>query len=319
LSIGRSAPEPTIARIALYLRCLRTAQFEGSQTLSSADIEARTGISSGQVRKDLSYFGEFGKPGLGYAVTPLLERLAGIMRLDKEQPVMIVGAGNLGTALAGYTGFQQADFKLVAIYDNNFSKIGRRVWDLEILDIERMPEINAEMGVQVGIIATPAASAKYVADRMAASGVKVILNFAPTRISVPKGVIVRNVDLTQELQILCYYLPETQFGELLPPHLGDGLQSLSGFRAGLRVLILQHGGQRRNGPLISQFAQRLYNRRVHVLVSLIIQRVNEHRHGGFVADIAQRRCGVASPFGIIVPQMWKQHRQGARIADACQR
>lgn len=204
---GRSAPEPTIARIALYLRCLRAAKFEGAETLSSADIEARTGISSGQVRKDLSYFGEFGKPGLGYGVSHLLDRLEGIMRLDREQSVMIVGAGNLGSALTGYTGFRQSEFKLVAIYDNNFSKIGRRVWDLEILDIERMQELNAEMGVQIGIITTPEAAAQSVADRMVASGVRVILNFAPTRVTVPRDVVVRNVDLTQELQILCYYLP----------------------------------------------------------------------------------------------------------------
>jgi redox-sensing transcriptional repressor len=177
--------------------------------LSSADIETRTGISSGQVRKDLSYFGEFGKPGLGYSVLSLSHRLAGIMRLDHEQQVMLVGAGNLGTALAGYTGFSQSDFKLAAIYDNNFSKIGRRIWDLEILDIEKMEELNAAMGVQVGIITTPANSAQYVADRMVASGVLVILNFAPTRIAVPKPAVVRNVDLTQELQILCYYLPAT--------------------------------------------------------------------------------------------------------------
>lgn len=169
----------------------------------------RTGISSGQVRKDLSYFGEFGKPGLGYAVMPLINRLADIMRLDREQRVMLVGAGNLGTALAGYTGLYQSGFRLVAVYDNNFSKIGRRIWDLEILDIEQMPALNAEMGIQLGIITTPAASAQAVADQMVASGVLVILNFAPTRVSVPRGVVVRNVDLTQELQILCYYLPAT--------------------------------------------------------------------------------------------------------------
>ncbi len=209
MPISRSAPEPTIARIALYLRCLRTAHAEGAETLSSADIEMRTGISSGQVRKDLSYFGEFGKPGLGYAVMPLINRLADIMRLDREQRVMLVGAGNLGTALAGYTGLYQSGFRLVAVYDNNFSKIGRRIWDLEILDIEQMPALNAEMGIQLGIITTPAASAQAVADQMVASGVLVILNFAPTRVSVPRGVVVRNVDLTQELQILCYYLPAT--------------------------------------------------------------------------------------------------------------
>lgn len=207
--MSRSAPEPTIARLALYLRSLRAAQQEGLLTLSSADIEARTGISSGQVRKDLSYFGEFGKPGLGYAVTPLVNRLAGIMRLDREQKVMLVGAGNLGTALAGYTGLHDSGFRLVAIYDNNFSKIGRKVWDLEIHDIEQMKELNAEMGVEIGIITTPAHAAQEVADKMIESGVLVILNFAPCRINAPKGVVVRNVDLTQELQILCFYLPAT--------------------------------------------------------------------------------------------------------------
>ncbi|MHB9133296.1 MAG: redox-sensing transcriptional repressor Rex [Armatimonadota bacterium] len=204
-----SAPEPTIARVALYLRCLRKAQIQGEDTLSSADIEARTGISSGQVRKDLSYFGEFGKPGLGYAINSLIHRLAQIMRLDREQKVMIVGAGNLGTAIAGYTGIKESGFNLVAIYDNNFSKIGRRLWDLEILDIERMQELNAQMSVPIGIIATPGAAAQEVANRMVASGVLVILNFAPARISVPEPVTVRNVDVTQELQILCYYLPES--------------------------------------------------------------------------------------------------------------
>ncbi len=207
MPLSRSAPEPTISRIALYLRCLRAAKSEGVATLSSADIEVRTGISSGQVRKDLSYFGEFGKPGLGYAVAPLIERLSRILRLDQPQRVMIVGAGNLGTALAGYTGFQESDFQLAAIYDNNFSKIGRRIWDLEIQDIERMAELNAEMGIRIGIITTPGSAAQYVADRMVASGVLVILNFAPARITIPPGITVRHMNLTQELQILCYYLP----------------------------------------------------------------------------------------------------------------
>lgn len=202
-----TAPEPTIARIALYLRTLRAALKEGLQTISSAGIEQRTGISSGQVRKDLSYFGEFGKPGIGYAVAPLVARLSGIMRLDREQQVMIVGAGNLGTALCGYTGFSDAGFKIAAIYDNNWNKIGRQLWEWEILDIQRMTQVNAEMGVALGIIATPASAAQQVADLMVASGAKAILNFAPVRIKVPPGVVVRNVDLTQELEILCYNLP----------------------------------------------------------------------------------------------------------------
>ncbi|HUT75438.1 MAG TPA: redox-sensing transcriptional repressor Rex [Armatimonadota bacterium] len=202
-----SAPEPTIGRLALYLRSLRAALREGVQTMSSADIEKRTGISSGQVRKDLSYFGEFGKPGMGYSVAPLVARLSQIMRLDRQQEVLIVGAGNLGSALAGYAGLAQSSFRVAAIYDNNFNKIGRKAWDLEILDIHHMPEINRGMGVRIGIIATPAAAAAEVAAMMARSGVKVILNFAPVRFPAPAGTVVRNVDLTQELEILCYYLP----------------------------------------------------------------------------------------------------------------
>ncbi len=202
-----TAPEPTIGRLALYLRCLRAALREGVQTLSSADIEKRTGISSGQVRKDLSYFGEFGKPGMGYSVAPLVARLSHIMRLDRRQEVLIVGAGNLGSALAGYAGLAQSSFRVAAIYDNNFNKIGRRVWDLEIMDVQRMPEINRQMGVRIGIIATPAEAAPQVAEIMARSGVQAILNFAPVRFAAPQGAVVRNVDLTQELEILCYYLP----------------------------------------------------------------------------------------------------------------
>ena len=201
------APEPTIARLALYLRCLRTAQREGVETMSSADVEAITGISSGQVRKDLTYFGEYGKTGMGYSVAPLVARLSHIMRLDREQPVLIVGAGNLGTALAGYAAFIESSFRVAAIYDNNFSKIGRKVWDLEILDVHHMPDINREMNIRLGIIATPAGAAREVADIMAASGVKGILNFAPVRISPPPGTVVRSVDLTQELEILCYLVP----------------------------------------------------------------------------------------------------------------
>ncbi|UCH36403.1 MAG: redox-sensing transcriptional repressor Rex [Armatimonadota bacterium] len=203
------APEPTIARLALYLRCLRVAQRDGVETMSSADIEQSTGISSGQVRKDLSYFGEFGKPGMGYSVAPLVARLSHIMRLDREQPVLIVGAGNLGTALAGYANFAASSFRVAAIYDNNFNKIGRKVWELEILDVQRMTEINREMNVRLGIIATPAGAAREVADMMVRSGVKAILNFAPVRLAAPEGAVVRNVDLTQELEILSYFLPET--------------------------------------------------------------------------------------------------------------
>jgi redox-sensing transcriptional repressor len=212
--ILKQAPEPTIGRLAIYLRALRTVFDSGISTVSSADVENITGINSGQVRKDLSYFGEFGRPGRGYSVEPLLNKLAAILGLNEKQKVMIAGAGNLGTALVGYTGFSNSDFELAAIYDNNFNKIGRSLWHLEILDIEKMPELNREMDVKIGIITTPGVAAQYVADKMVESGIQVIMNFAPARINVPENVTVRNVDLTQELQILCYYMPKKVIEEL---------------------------------------------------------------------------------------------------------
>ena len=199
------APEPTVARLALYLRSLRAASRDGVETISSAELEKRTGITSGQIRKDLSYFGEFGRPGLGYNVTALVARLSHIMQLDRSHDVLIVGAGNLGAALSGYSGFPRAGFHVVAIYDNNYNKIGRKLWDLEILDVNRLPEMNRSMGVEVGLITTPAEAAQEVADLMVQGGVKGILNFSPQRVTVPPPAVVRHVDVTQELEVLCFF------------------------------------------------------------------------------------------------------------------
>jgi len=210
LPTRRSVPQPTISRLALYLRDLRAASREGIPTLSSREMEKRTGISSSQIRKDLSYFGEFGKPGMGYEVAALTTRLEEIMCPVRDQGVLVAGAGNLGTALAGYAGFSQCGFRVAAVYDNDPGKIGHRRRGIEILDIQRLPAINREMKVRIGIMATPASSVQEVANLMVAGGVQVILNFAPARISVPEGVTVRNVDLTLELQTLCYYLPAAE-------------------------------------------------------------------------------------------------------------
>jgi redox-sensing transcriptional repressor len=186
---------------------LRQAAKQGLQTVSSADIEQRTGISSGQVRKDLSYFGEFGKPGLGYAVGPLLARLSAIMRLDREQKVIIVGGGNLGSALAGYVGLGESGFRVAGIFDKDQRKIGKKLWQLEIKDTAQLASFNSEAGVEIGVIATPASTAQEVCELMAKAGVKAILNFAPVRLKPPAGVVVRNVDLTQELEVLSYLVP----------------------------------------------------------------------------------------------------------------
>jgi redox-sensing transcriptional repressor len=201
-------PAPTIARLALYLRCLRACRREGIHTISSAGIGERIGISSGQVRKDLSYFGEFGKPGTGYAVEGLLEHLSEIMRLDRPHDVVLVGAGNLGRALVGYPGFAESGFRVVAVYENNPAKIGQTIGELPvpILDVAALVESSRQMRAEFGIIATPASAAQEVADALVKAGVRGILNFAPTHISVPDTVTSRNVDLTRELEVLCYFV-----------------------------------------------------------------------------------------------------------------
>lgn len=199
-------PQPTLARLSLYLRCLRQLAQQGVKTISSARMEAHCGIIPAQIRKDLSYFGEFGRPGIGYDVQHLLTRLTEIMQLDREHRVVIVGAGNLGSALAGYSGFVNSPFRIVAIFDNNFNKIGRMLWNHEIFDVQRLPEINQHMRANVGIIAVSAEAAQEVADLLVKSGIRGILNFAPAFVNGPPNVAVRMVDLTQELEILAFHV-----------------------------------------------------------------------------------------------------------------
>jgi redox-sensing transcriptional repressor len=200
------APEPTLSRLSLYLRSLRLLVKEGVRTVSSAEIARRCGITAAQIRKDLSHFGEFGRPGIGYAVQHLLARLTEVMNLDREHRVVIVGAGNLGSALAGYSGFILSPFQVVGIFDNNVGKIGRRLWNLEILNVRRLPEVNRELRANLGLIAVPAEAAQEAADLLARAGVRAILNFAPRFIEVQPDIALRYVDLTRELEVLCYYL-----------------------------------------------------------------------------------------------------------------
>jgi redox-sensing transcriptional repressor len=169
-------------------------------------MEARLGITSAQIRKDLSHFGEFGRPGIGYDVQHLLGRLTEVMQLDREQRALIVGAGNLGAALVGYLGFADSPFRIVAIFDNNFSKIGRVLWNLEIQDVHRLSEINQGLRASIGLITVPGPAAQEVADIMVRSGIRAILNFAPAVVTVPLGVALRNVDVTRELEILSYWM-----------------------------------------------------------------------------------------------------------------
>lgn len=199
-------PMPTLERLANYLRYLLDLEQERVETISSAEVEQQTGINAAQFRKDLSYFGEFGKPGVGYNVAELQSRIAHILKLDQEQRVLLVGAGNLGSALVGYPGLKEHRFNLVAVFDNNYSKIGRKLWDLEILDLGRLKEVNAVLRARMGILAVPRLAAQTVAEGLVDAGVDSILNFAPLILRVPPHVVVRNVSFVQELAVLSYHL-----------------------------------------------------------------------------------------------------------------
>ncbi|MCL5773272.1 MAG: redox-sensing transcriptional repressor Rex [Firmicutes bacterium] len=196
-------PEPTVARLPIYFRCLIELKENGVAVASSEDMAARAGVKASQFRKDLSYFGEFGIQGLGYPVSHLLDRISSIMQLNKEHEVIIAGAGNLGSALLNYPGFQKWGFKITRVLDNNPQKIGKKLGDITIEDIQDIPK---NLNSSIGIIAVPASAAQQVAQTLIQSGVKAILNFSGKKISPSKDIVVRNVDMTHELAILTYYL-----------------------------------------------------------------------------------------------------------------
>ncbi|MCE5322696.1 redox-sensing transcriptional repressor Rex [bacterium] len=201
-------PIPTLERLATYLTILTGLKTRNIETISSIDIEMSTGISAAAFRKDLSYFGEFGRPGIGYNVNELHSRISRILKIERTQPVILVGAGHLGSALAGYHPLRAENFHIVAAFDNNPNKIGRQLWDLTIMDVADIVSQNKAIGAKMGIIAVPAPAAQAVADKMVEAGIATILNFAPTLLRLPTGITVRNVDFLQELAVLSYHLPE---------------------------------------------------------------------------------------------------------------
>lgn len=203
----QKVPVPTLERMARYLACLLDLDAKSVETISSADMERYTDVNAAQFRKDLSYFGEFGRPGIGYSVPELTRRISKILKVDREQPVLLVGAGNLGSALAGYPSLSREHFRIAAVFDNNPAKIGHKLWDVDIYDISKIAEVNARsIDARLAIIAVPSAAAQQVADAVVKCGVTAILNFAPVTLRVPREVTVRNVDFVQELAVLSFHL-----------------------------------------------------------------------------------------------------------------
>ena len=201
----RSIPEATVARLPLYLRSLLEVASNGQATISSERLAEIAGVNAAKVRKDLSYLGSFGTRGVGYDVEYLLFQMNRELGLTHDWPVVIVGLGNMGKALANYGGFTDRGFPVAALVDADPEKVGDRIGGHPIEPVKRLPDLVAERGIAIGVIATPAAAAQDVADQLVAAGVTSILNFAPAVLSVPDGVSVRKVDLAVELQILSFH------------------------------------------------------------------------------------------------------------------
>jgi redox-sensing transcriptional repressor len=198
--------DSTVRRLSLYLRFLEEFENAGLTTVSSDELAARGGTTSAQVRKDLSFFGSFGKRGLGYQVAELTQRMRRILGLERDWRVIIVGIGKIGSALAQYEGFQQRGFRVVGLYDSDPAKIGREVYNLPVLPIEAIAEDNRERPVDIAVIAVPASAAQRVVDQVVAAGITGIMSFAPIQLHVPADVTLNTVNMAMELERLSFAL-----------------------------------------------------------------------------------------------------------------
>ena len=199
-----SIPDPAVRRLSLYLRQLGSFQRKNRQTISSKHLGESLGLTDAQVRKDLAYFGQFGHPGIGYRVGDLIQQIRKILGTDKIWNVMLVGAGNLGRALAGYKGFQPKGFRLVAVFDNDPTKVGKRLGPFTIQPLADMPALVQKEAIRLAILAVPADNAQDVADQLVGAGVRGLLNFAPVSISLPPDVALSTVDVAVHLEQLSF-------------------------------------------------------------------------------------------------------------------
>jgi redox-sensing transcriptional repressor len=211
--------ELTTNRLSVYLRCLNLLAAAGIKTISSQALADQFNLNSAQIRKDLAYFGEFGVRGVGYFVEDLRKHITTILGLDRAHRVGIIGAGNLGTALANYNGFTISNFAVVALFDNDREKIGRKVGRGAIMvhDVKRMLRVVEEEEIDVAVIAVPARVAQRVLNQVMAAGIKAVLNFAPVRLHARLGVKVKTVDLSIALESLSYFLARPQIACITNP------------------------------------------------------------------------------------------------------
>jgi redox-sensing transcriptional repressor len=199
-------PDIVVGRLPFYLRTLRTLAAESREITSSSELGTRLGLTSAQIRKDLSYFGEFGKQGLGYNIPFLVDQLRRILKVDRIWEVALVGFGDLGRALAHYHGFNDRGFRIGMVFDSDPAKIGLEAAGIRVADMAVMVESIRAAKIRIAMLAVPAAVAQKVSDALVKAGVKAILNYAPTTLGVPKGITVQNIDPAAHLQHMTYYL-----------------------------------------------------------------------------------------------------------------
>lgn len=229
-ALRREIPDATVARLPEYLRTLSRLADDGVLSVSSEELAAAVGVRSAQLRKDLSHLGSYGVRGVGYEVEMLALEISRALGLTEDWPVAIVGMGNLGRALASYSGFVTKGFRIVALFDDDPALAGQVLDGVTIRPLRDLPECHAADPVAIGVIATPAPAAQVVCDALVEAGVASILNFAPAVLSVPDGVDVRRVDLSTELQILAFHAQRKALaaGELESLDALDSLDSIEG-------------------------------------------------------------------------------------------
>ncbi len=201
-------PDIVIRRLPIYVRTLRALTESNTESVSSEELASLIGVTAAQIRRDLSYFGKFGKQGKGYDTRFLAQTISRILRLDRQWPVALVGLGNLGRAIANYRGFTPSSFSIVAAFDRNPRNVGNVVSGLEILHDDHLTDTIIRERIRIGVIATPKSYAQDIADRMVAGGVEAILNYAPVILRVPETVTVREIDPVSALQSMTYYISE---------------------------------------------------------------------------------------------------------------
>ncbi|MHB0977091.1 MAG: redox-sensing transcriptional repressor Rex [Candidatus Aquicultorales bacterium] len=206
LDAMKEIPQGVIERLSTYLNCLIKFQQENMVTVSSEKLGASSGVNPAEVRRDFTYFGTFGKKGVGYQVDNLIQHIQRILGADEPHKIALVGAGNLGSAIAQYPGLPRHGFHIAAVFDSDPEKVGRHVGHLEVFDVANLPGIVRAAGINIGIVAVPPGAAQDVTEKLVSGGTSVILNYTPALLRVPKGVQLHNSDPVQQLLHTLYYL-----------------------------------------------------------------------------------------------------------------